>query len=291
MLSNFSRVLLLMFFVSMPAHANTRVYEAPLTSAAWDFASEAGLQCRLYQDIPDYGKAEFTGKVGKVQDMNFSLTVERNQPTKYGVATIKSIAPVWRQDLSSRELGQTTVSPEVTPVRVKNAEAWRLLTELEQGMSPAFYYDGWIDGEDQVVVSLSPIGFFSVYKKFVNCIAGMSPFSSEDVANSLIYFQSGKSAFTEEARSRLKKISTYLQENGEQQLVLVQGHADSQGDHSFNDTLSRNRAEAVKQFLVQGGVDKAKIQTRSYGEREPVESNVTDEGRLKNRRVVIQVGQ
>ena len=116
----------------------------------------------------------------------------------------------------------------------------------------------------------------------------MSPFSSEDVANSLIYFQSGKSAFTEEARSRLKKISTYLQENGEQQLVLVKGHADSQGDHSFNDTLSRNRAEAVKQFLVQGGVDKAKIQTRSYGERKPVESNVTDEGRLKNRRVVIQ---
>ena len=213
MLSNFSRVLLLIFFVSMPAHAKTRVYEAPLTSADWNFASEAGLQCRLYQDIPYYGKAEFTGKVGKVHDMNFSLTVERNQPTNHRVATIKSIAPVWRQDLSPRELGQTTVSPGITPISVKNAEAWRLLTELEQGMSPAFYYDGWIDGEDQVVVSLLPIRFFSVYKKFVNCIAGMSPYSSEDVANSLIYFQSGKSAFTEEARSRLKKISTYLQYN------------------------------------------------------------------------------
>ena len=291
MLSHFSRVLLLMFFVSMPAHAKTRVYEAPLTNAAWNFASEAGLQCRLYQDIPNYGKAEFTGKVGKVQDMNFSLTVERNQPMISGVATIKSIAPVWRQDLSPRELGQTTVSPEVTPISVNNAEAWRLLTELEQGMSPAFYYDGWIDGEDQVVVSLLPMHFFSVYKKFVNCIAGMSPVGADDVANSLIYFQSGKSTFTEEARSQLKKISTYLQENGEQQLVLVQGHADSQGNHSYNDTLSKKRAEAVKQFLVKGGVDKAKIQTRSYGEREPVESNITNEGRLKNRRVIIQVSQ
>mgnify|MGYP000453844064 CR=1 FL=1 len=255
------------------------------------FASGVELQCRLYQDIPNYGKAECTGKARKVRGINFSLAVERNQPTKHRVATIKSIAPVWRQDLSSRELGQTTVSPEVTPVRVKNAEAWRLLTELEQGMSPAFYYDGWIDGEDQVVVSLSPIGFYSVYKKFVNCIAGMSPFSSEDVANSLIYFQSGKSAFTEEARSRLKKISTYQQGNGEQQLVMIQGHADSQGSYNYNDTLSRNRAEAVKQFLIQAGVEKTKIQTRSYGEREPVESNVTDVGRLKNRRVIIQLSQ
>ncbi len=291
MLSSFSRLLLLMFFVSMPAHAKTRVYEAPLTSAAWNFVSEASLHCRLSQDIPYYGKAEFTGKVGKEQNMNFSLTLKRNQPTKHGVATIKSIAPVWRQDGSPVELGQTTVSPGVTPIMVKNSEAWRLLTELEQGMSPAFYYDGWIDGMDQVVVSLSPVRFISGYEKFTNCIAGLSPFISEAVANSVIYFQSGKFALTEEARSRLKEISIYLQENGEQVIVQVQGHADSQGTHSYNDTLSKNRAKAVKQFLVQDGVNKAKIQTRSYGEREPVESNVSGEGRLKNRRVVIQVSQ
>ena len=282
---------LLIFFVSIPAHAKTRVYEAPLTSAAWNFASKAGLQCRLYQDIPYYGKAEFISKPGKGRKINFSLTVERNQPTKHGIAVIRSNAPVWRQDLSPREFSQTTISPGVTPISINNAEAWRLLTELEQGMSPAFYYNGWVDGEDQVIVSLSPVHFISDYKKFVNCVASLSTSSTRLATNSFIYFEPDQTSFTKKARTRLKEISTYLKKNGKQHRVLVHGHADSQGGNSYNDRLSRNRAEAVKQFLVFNGVDKAKIQTRSYGERLPVESNETNEGRLKNRRVIIQVSQ
>jgi len=291
MFSNFSRVLFLMFFVSMPAHAATKIYGASLTSAIWNFASEPSSQCRLSQDIPYYGKAEFTSLPGKGRKIDFSLTVRRNQAMKDGVASIKSIAPVWRKGAAQLELGQTTVSPGVTPITVKNAEAWQLLSVLEEGMSPAFYYDDWIGGKDQVVVSLSPLHFISHYEKFINCIAGSPPFNTELATNSIIYFQSGESTFTKEARTRLKKISRYLQENSEQQLIVVQGHTDSQGEYRFNDRLSRNRAEAVKQFLVHDGVDRAKIQTLSHGEREPVESNVTNEGRLKNRRVVIKVGQ
>lgn len=289
MLSDFSKVLLLMLFVSMPAQAETRVYEALMSGAAWDFSNEESLQCRLSQDIQYYGKAEFISKVGKGQNMNFSLTVMRNQPTKEGVAIVKSIPPAWQKGVPPLELGETAVLPGVKPIRVSDAQAWRLLAELEQGMYPAFYYEDWIDGKDQVVVNLTPIHFLPVYKKFINCIAGKSPFSKEDVAKSMIYFKSGKYEFTEEARSRLRKISAYLKDNNEQELVMVHGHADSQGEHSFNDTLSRNRAETVKQFLIESGVDKARIQARSYGEREPIESNVTDEGRLKNRRVSIQV--
>jgi len=291
MFSNFSRVLFLMFFVSMSAHATTRVYEAPLKSAIWNFASEASSQCRLSQDIPYYGKAEFTSQPGEGRKINFSLTVRRNQSTKDGVASIKSIAPVWRKGAAQLELGQTTVSPGVTPITVKNADAWQLLAVLEEGMSPAFHYDNWIDGKGQVIVSLSPVHFISHYEKFINCIASSSPINKELSANSIIYFESGESTFTREARDRLRKISRYLQKNSEQKLIVVKGHADSQGAYGFNDKLSRNRAEAVKQFLIHDGVDRTKIQTTSYGEREPVESNKTDEGRLKNRRVVIQLGQ
>lgn len=164
MLNNFLRLLFLMCSVIFHADAKTNVYEAPLTSAVWTFDGEAGSQCRLYQNIPYYGKAEFTSKSGKGRKINFSLTVERNQPMKSGVATIKSNAPVWRQDLSPREFGQTIVSPGATPISVNNAEAWRLLIELEQGMSPAFYYNSWVGSEDQVVVSLLPVHFISVYK-------------------------------------------------------------------------------------------------------------------------------
>ncbi len=291
MLSICLKALLLVSIVSMPAHAKTRVYEAPIRSATWNFDSKAGSQCSITHEIPYYGKAAFTRNAGKTQDVNFIITVERNKPANAGVATIKSNAPAWRSDLSPRELGKTKVSPGVAPIMVQNDDAWRLLTELERGMSPAFYYDGWISGEDQVIVSLLPVHFKSVFKKFVDCIAGLPVYGAEDVANSFVYFHPGKATFTKEAGSRLKVISAYLQESDKPHSVMVQGHADSRGSYSYNDWLSRKRAEAVKQYLVHAGVDKAKIKVRNYGERKPVSSNNSDVGRLKNRRVVIKVSQ
>jgi OOP family OmpA-OmpF porin len=69
--------------------------------------------------------------------------------------------------------------------------------------------------------------------------------------------------------------------------VEVAGHTDSRGSDAYNLNLSARRAEAVLQYLQAGGVTNA-MTSKGYGERQPIASNNTEEGRLQNRRVVLR---
>ncbi len=69
--------------------------------------------------------------------------------------------------------------------------------------------------------------------------------------------------------------------------VTVVGHTDSTGGDAINEPLSRARAEAVRNYLGNRGVDPARVQVQGRGSQEPVASNATDSGRAANRRVEI----
>jgi OOP family OmpA-OmpF porin len=70
--------------------------------------------------------------------------------------------------------------------------------------------------------------------------------------------------------------------------IEVAGHTDSRGSDAFNLDLSARRAETVLKYLQDGGVSNA-LKSRGYGERQPIGSNSTDDGRQQNRRVVLRV--
>jgi len=69
--------------------------------------------------------------------------------------------------------------------------------------------------------------------------------------------------------------------------VIVEGHTDSVGAETYNETLSRSRAESVAQSLRADGVSTTRIETRGLGESAPVADNGTSAGRQQNRRVEI----
>ncbi len=71
--------------------------------------------------------------------------------------------------------------------------------------------------------------------------------------------------------------------------VQLEGHTDSTGDAAANKQLSIDRANAIRDLLVQGGVDTNRITTAGYGADKPIASNDTDEGRAKNRRTDLVV--
>ncbi len=71
--------------------------------------------------------------------------------------------------------------------------------------------------------------------------------------------------------------------------LSIEGHTDSRGDNDYNLELSRLRAEAVKSYLVQGGISADRVTAIGYGETRPLTSNNTAEGRLKNRRVELNL--
>jgi len=67
--------------------------------------------------------------------------------------------------------------------------------------------------------------------------------------------------------------------------VVVHGHTDNRGAIDANLALSNQRAEAVRAALVARGVPAERLATQAHGDRQPVASNATDEGRFRNRRI------
>lgn len=86
----------------------------------------------------------------------------------------------------------------------------------------------------------------------------------------------------------LKKIAEKINTNDQLTLILS-GHADKTGSEGYNLSLSRKRAANIKAYLIGQGVSPEKIKIEYYGSSKPIASNDTAEGRMKNRRVDIDI--
>ena len=71
--------------------------------------------------------------------------------------------------------------------------------------------------------------------------------------------------------------------------IEISGHTDSDGDAQANVELSKNRAEAVLAFLVEAGLDPARLKAEGIGDAKPIATNATAEGKAQNRRIEIHV--
>lgn len=101
-------------------------------------------------------------------------------------------------------------------------------------------------------------------------------------------FASGQSQLRREARDNLQKVIDLINANPGTG-VLIEGHTDSQGSANLNQVLSQRRAEAVRDALIQQGVDGSRLRAVGLGKDRPVADNGTAEGRARNRRVEVVV--
>jgi outer membrane protein OmpA-like peptidoglycan-associated protein len=90
-----------------------------------------------------------------------------------------------------------------------------------------------------------------------------------------------------EAMQVLAKVLTTFQESRDRD-VLIEGHTCSLGSPAYNKDLSRKRAQSVAEYLTTSmGIPADRVQVKYYGEKSPIASNTTKEGRVMNRSVVI----
>lgn len=71
-------------------------------------------------------------------------------------------------------------------------------------------------------------------------------------------------------------------------VIEISGHTDNIGSDVYNRQLSLERAEAVKRFLIDKGIDEDRMKTVGYGSERPAATNATEEGRLQNRRIEVK---
>ena len=68
---------------------------------------------------------------------------------------------------------------------------------------------------------------------------------------------------------------------------MIEGHTDSDGSNELNQTLSENRAAAVKNYLIENGINASRLNSTGYGETKPIDTNKTAKGKANNRRVEV----
>jgi outer membrane protein OmpA-like peptidoglycan-associated protein len=105
--------------------------------------------------------------------------------------------------------------------------------------------------------------------------------------NSEVLFPINSSYLSDVAKSKLDDVAKILKTKDSSRKILVDGHSDATGTANYNQWLSEKRAVSVKVYLSAQGIDEQRIKTAGYGSTQPVASNKTPEGRLKNRRVEV----
>jgi OOP family OmpA-OmpF porin len=103
-----------------------------------------------------------------------------------------------------------------------------------------------------------------------------------------VLFDFDKAVLKNEGKAKLDDLATKVNAIN-LEVVIAIGHTDSIGADAYNQKLSVRRAESVKAYLVSKGVAPNRIYTEGKGEKQPVASNKTADGRQKNRRVEIEV--
>lgn len=278
---------LVFIMASMPALSANKQYYAGMDNSNWYLSNSSPIQCTLEHPIPSYGQANFVAKASKKINLDFRLDSKKSIPTTE-IVQLKSVPPQWRPG-ASPELIDTITFHQQFDGYVTKQSAWRMLSELERGQIPTFYFHDWYNNKQMVSVGLSSINFNKSYNEFNNCIAQLLPYNFDDISYSILHYKKDGALLTQFSKKRLKMIGDYIKHDKTINVVLVAGYSDSYGGINTNQVLSEERANSVKQYLADIGFDNENIQVSAFGEKHHVADNRNILGRQENRRVVISI--
>jgi outer membrane protein OmpA-like peptidoglycan-associated protein len=109
-----------------------------------------------------------------------------------------------------------------------------------------------------------------------------------DLAFKNLEFEIGKDIIKLSSYVSLQGLYKILKDHPEYDLI-IEGHTDNEGSDASNLLLSQKRAQAVKNLLVEKGIEASRVETKFFGETKPVDSNETAAGRQANRRVELTI--
>jgi outer membrane protein OmpA-like peptidoglycan-associated protein len=105
-----------------------------------------------------------------------------------------------------------------------------------------------------------------------------------------LLFDTNSAVLLPSSREQLNDLATILKVYPNVH-VKIGGYTDTTGETAANQVLSQQRADTVKQQLVDMGISADRLEAQGYGEQFPIADNTTEEGRQKNRRISLRVTQ
>lgn len=263
-------------------------FHADLHDARWQVEGSV-FECRVVQAIPGLGEAVFFHQAG--ESLTFFLQ-SPDSPMQAGRALLTSLPPAWRHELAVRDMGYVDVVADSRPVRLDTNRSRLLMAELQRGMMPTFIRRVTWNDEESVQVGISPVNLEPVMQDYRDCVNELLPVNFSQIERSTVFWEPGQTELDAEARDLLDNIAAYTEADSSIYSFEINGFTDSSGTPRQNLDLSRTRAFAVHDYLVQQGVDEDMLSTRYFGsvaEYRIVRNEQTAEDRDRNRRVTIRI--
>ncbi len=285
----FSTVVGLTAVLSLPADGMMRSYTASITESSWTMTKNTPTACVLEHQIPRFGKVNFSSVANKNINLDFAMNMLQ-KPAQRTDVELRSVPPKWNTTRPSSHITNLVYFKQFDG-EVLNDKAWLMLTELEKGMSPTFFYRDWYNTRESVSVGVSAVNFTPQHAVFMDCVSQLLPYSFEDISFTTLNYKKNSQDLDRRSMSKLKMIRDYLKYEPEMELVLIDSYTDSYGGRYNNEQLSIKRANDLKSMLEQSGIAGSKISVGGYGEKRHIASNTNVQGRDKNRRVVITMNR
>jgi len=277
-------VVFVAMFGLMPVIANAKTYSAHLDRSQW-YLSASIFECSVVHDIPGYGKGVFYHEAG--EELTFWASTVQN-PMALGKAALVIEASSWRPGNPVQNLGYVDVTDSNRPLQVKRKRATAMMQGLLAGMTPTFTRKAWYSDES-IRVQVNSINFPSVYNGYQDCVAGLLPVNFRQVERTKVHFETDKAELTEADFKQLDLVSLYVNADSSVNAIFIDGHTDNTGRRIYNRRLSKERAEAVRDYLVSKGIPDVIIRTRYHGERFPVVDNKSKQNKALNRRTTVRL--
>lgn len=170
--------------------------------------------------------------------------------------------------------------------QVISDEAGKFSTRLPAGDKYDIFILGFKDSLIQNVLEVPALKPNSYFKSPFTVNLEFDPPKTFVLEN--VEFDFGKFTLRPESHAALDDLVDYLNRKPNER-IEIGGHTDNVGSDEKNLVLSLERAKTIVEYLISKGIDNNRLVAKGYGAEEPIEENITEEGRQKNRRTEVKI--
>ncbi len=277
------------------SRAKEQIFAADIMSADWKPVSNP-FACSITHSIPGFGKASLSHKAGGEEI--FYIESQGKIIFPAGDTSIDTLPPVWRNNLLPINLGSVNAVAGKQPITLASSKIAQVVSQLSNGVKVMFSSSDLIEKKinNASVVDLGVMrvvleskNFAGAYKNYQQCIGELINYTFAQVARTLINYSEKPQGLTAATKVELSKVARYVRADQKVIRILVDAHSDNAEAVNINEAISKQYADWVSAYLVGQGVPADKITSRWHGEKFPIATNKTAQGRAQNRRVTVRL--
>ncbi|MCL6270128.1 OmpA family protein [Sansalvadorimonas sp. 2012CJ34-2] len=239
-------------------------------------------QCRLEASLSEKSRISFIANAGHKPVLSLNMPFRNRSTSK---SELKIIPAPW-QKTSPRAVAYTDRAPASELVFSQSIQ--QLLDAMKNGEWAEI---NLTSDEGQIWTQQIPATAIGTHMdKFNTCRNALPPVSFSYINDTRVLFKVNSIEVSPLEAKKLELVLDYLTYDKTIKSIQIDGHTDRSGKSYINLTLSRKRAEQVREYLIAAGIDpKMLLPVRWHGSRYPVNDGNTLEKRLRNRRVEIKL--